>query len=352
MKAQAISCKCRTQSAFTLVELLVVISIVVLLISILLPVIQQAEKAVHASTCGNNLRQIGIGMNAYTVDNNEFMPGPNTSGYDQLESANESEATRSANKPITADDWISPVFGLHLALNAENRSRKARNILNNPLFNCPMNEFRFERHRGGYNASQGGAIGTLNYASYSAPYAMHAYDNMDQAIRAGQPRGFFLGTDDARAINLPTKHRFRLMTLGPPSTKVMVADGANEHERVSGSNWLTLDLEYGSRGSGGLPDGGPFMSRGAVLNSPGFASATNPYKQRSSDFSNASVGDFALQITYRHQKTINVLFWDGHVESRDVAESREASIWFPTGSEVASNFYIGDENVRRRDILK
>lgn len=60
--------------AFTLVELLVVISIISLLISILLPAMQGARQAAQRAVCGSNERQIGIAFTIYTNVYREQLP--------------------------------------------------------------------------------------------------------------------------------------------------------------------------------------------------------------------------------------------------------------------------------------
>ena len=61
-------------AAFTLVELLVVISIIALLIAMLMPALAQARAAALRTSCASTQRQAVIGFNVYLTDYNQWAP--------------------------------------------------------------------------------------------------------------------------------------------------------------------------------------------------------------------------------------------------------------------------------------
>ena len=63
------------QAGFTLVELLVVMSIISVLIGLLLPAVQAAREAARRTQCVNNLHQIGLAVLQHEVATRHFPTG-------------------------------------------------------------------------------------------------------------------------------------------------------------------------------------------------------------------------------------------------------------------------------------
>jgi len=93
------------RTGFTLVELLVVITIIGILVSLLLPAVNQAREAGHNVSCKNNVKQLALALLAYHTANGKFPPSSvwrNSSGVIDL-TAGECDAENTAN---LHENWV------------------------------------------------------------------------------------------------------------------------------------------------------------------------------------------------------------------------------------------------------
>ena len=120
------------RAAFTLIELLVVVAIIAILAAILLPTLSKAKESAHRITCTNNLRQMGVAFQSYSVD---------WDGWGPVGPLNVSNGTSDAY-------WMS-LIASYLGGNPATMNPSNFNAANRPdrmmkIFQCPSTWNRFQ----------------------------------------------------------------------------------------------------------------------------------------------------------------------------------------------------------------
>jgi len=169
----------KNRSAFTLVELLVVIAIIGILISMLLPAVQQVREAARRIQCGNNMRQISLSLFNYESAHMQFPSAGQAkrggSGSDagdnvfftdrgELESfGNAAPAVQSYILPFIEQNNVYDLFNLRFRYDidpsqpeAPTNQQAAKSVI--PAFICPSTARSSDTDAEGYG-----------FTDYSAP---------------------------------------------------------------------------------------------------------------------------------------------------------------------------------------
>src|ERR1700704_2931927 len=78
----------RRIAAFTLIEMLVVITITLLLLFLLANVLGRAREHSRTAYCLSNLRQLGVAMQLYATENQDYLPPRGIEGVNSADPVN------------------------------------------------------------------------------------------------------------------------------------------------------------------------------------------------------------------------------------------------------------------------
>lgn len=192
-----------TMTAFTLVEMLVVIAVIGILASLLLPVISRAKDKGNQTYCRNNLKQLGLAMIMYHGDNTDQFTAPGSS-------------TRYGPQDA---DWIWWHYGRNIS-----NSALARYVseFNPRLFTCPSDKAARDMQ----------AQGLLPSDPYRYSYTLTSYDLEENFT---DDKKFNLGM--ATIITLDKKvYPFRASQVRNPVGKLMFVE--EDRETIDDSRWV------------------------------------------------------------------------------------------------------------------
>lgn len=141
----------RRRRGFTLIELLVVIAIIAILVSLLLPAVQQAREAARRTQCRNNLKQVGLAMHNYHDAHGCFPFG-------QLDSPNGYSAI---SQMLPYFDQVNVYDLINFSVPYNNPANQVPFMTEIPLLRCPSDVSLALSNVGGtinYMANKGNGI--------------------------------------------------------------------------------------------------------------------------------------------------------------------------------------------------
>jgi len=324
--------------------LLVVIAIIALLISILLPSLQGARQQAKSVKCAAQIRGIGVGFADYYSENHSWIPGVNTSGPTIMQHKSDQDWAH-ADIPVQRFDWMTPI--LTYATKLPDR-RSTRWFLLFEHWRCPSITEENPAIFSGFSPPDiedfENEPDRLTAVSYLMPahFQFWGQKHKDKVI------GYVNDTkEEIKAVSggstwevVDDSYLSRIDSVGSAGGKIAIADGTRYLNGDYNGGDLFFDVDVHPWRSSLF---GSFASAGAWWTGSvayGAKKGSKTYDGRTITKGNPSGGE-SQKLSYRHgtarevsQKSINALFFDGHVEGMTNRQSREIQLWYPKGAVV------------------
>lgn len=214
------------RGAFTLIEVLISLSILSLLIALLIPAMSHARESARLAGCLSNLHQILVATLTYSDENNEQLPFPKPRSIDYLDNYGFGGRYTTSKVPIMVSVRLPQNRPLNRFLypdrftkNTSYSRKKLRNPnkFNLPLFDCPSDrDFNYtERSRDqninpaytqsayfttgssyAFNAAWMGTTQFFRYSDMATPYSWDRGMRMFNRAKSAYPSRFVAYLDE------------------------------------------------------------------------------------------------------------------------------------------------------------
>jgi prepilin-type N-terminal cleavage/methylation domain-containing protein len=338
--------------AFTLVELLVSISIISLLISLLLPSLSGAREQAKLVKCMAQQRQIGQAVQQYMSEQDGWLPGsPGTTGSSLLGMPTPlpGDAENTPGTAVTLHDWAGPLAAVQMGVQDRTKKRSTRlRELTEGVFACPSNNYESRPWYAGELGDHGEfkkqpmvSYNTLRVFTYWHPANRNApFRHIGLTLF---PWSSATPEDDDFQVSLG--YAPRIEYVGTPANKVFLADGArftSQETPGEGEYRSDHDITWGAPDDPSAHDryGGPFSDGGPTIRHIWARSFHTDQAPKS-----------IQRKTYRHSSKSSLglvaMFMDGHCQYMTESETRfPPDPWFPKGTVIPFSEFNRDTRMR------
>lgn len=329
--------RCRpSRRGFTLIELLVVVAVIALLISILLPSLGAARRLARGLVCSSNLRQLSTGLNAYGLENKDFLPGnPFTSGKTAFFDK------KFNGIAMQGHDWAGPLAyalgmnpsgaGIQYSDEAKaDRIQRLQWLRNQKAFVCPENNIEAI----GYDVTSKDwpAGRMLSYFGSSYLFSTNEPDVKGGTATEDISDGIDRGQCSTKDVG--GGYRPRLSIIGAGSMRAALYDGARY--TLDGPRQPDFDASITANYGGMFTDWGPVSTFNRSLRrtaAPGeglsfigwFDARRYAFRHGVSISGRSSGTNSTLCLGY-------LSFFDGHVQQMTDGDATNPDYWFPQGT--------------------
>lgn len=294
--------KLARRSAFTLVELLVVIGIIAVLISVLLPALAAARRQSATVKCLTQLREIGNAFNMYAIDAKGYYPPA------QLRLATNQEYTVDGVTFYAGDPtgvyWYNflnkYISKTKLGRGTDDTFQREHAVKSSVIWGCPnWNGYPDTGTSAGTNPVQTG-YGMNGYPTYAVDYPRRTQGPFGTTVGTIPEQDYAWNTDNFKWSTTTNR------TVGFIKQKVYGRNGA-ERCLVADSRFWLADSEIIPT-SGVIPNQMPEVNAGNQI-----AGQTSIFMWRHGKIPGTAPGTPYPLIPPRGTIAYNILYCDGHV---------------------------------------
>lgn len=310
----------RASRAFTLVELLVVVSIIALLISILLPSLRSAREQAKSIKCQGNQKGIMTAVQTYMTEENDWLPGsPGTTGSRLLglPLANQPSAN-SPNVPgnlVQTWDFAGALAGVQMGIRLSGNSADRFQELVKDVWECPSNKFEATP----FPPNADPAFRPIRMVSYNTIRHFMLWGTLNQSPFGSKTHWLSQNGGDGNQTDFPAGYAPRMERVGQPSEKIYLSDSSRFTVIATGA--IEYDVGWSANSGGAFSGQGPTVRAQFLRSHHNLTTARNLWR-----------------YTYRHVRGKNpghnVAYFDGHIEWMGEPASRIPEPWWPKNTRL------------------
>ncbi len=186
------------RSAFTLLELIVVIAIIGILIGLILPAVQAARESANRAACANKLKQLGLALHHFHAEQGKF-----PQAYNEYWNFSEPKETSTSPDPRPRMSWATFILPHVDQKNLQDLGvlTAQQNLVH--LFSCNSDPRSLSISPGGYYKYIGPKFGLTSYLAVEGSAYRIGPSNTNLNLEFGGPKdGVIHRSSDTRVVDI------------------------------------------------------------------------------------------------------------------------------------------------------